>query len=428
MVRFVTAAWLLAAGFCSNATPISAQEWTRFRGPNGTGESEATTIPASWTDEDYNWTVELPGVGHSCPVLWDNRLFILSADPQTATRHALCYDADTGEKLWRHDFASQPHGLHKMSSYASSTPAVDQDHVYFAWADPRNLNLLAYTHAGELVWKKELGPWLGQHGFGSSPMLIEDLVVLSNSQEDKKGGPGAEGLPESSMLAFDRRTGEERWRTLRKTDHVTYSVPAVFQPQNGPAQLVNTSSGNGMYALDPKSGEELWSATVFNKRTVSSPVVKGDLIFGSNGSGGGGNYVTAVRSDGKQASLAYQIDNQAPYVPCVVARDDLLFLVGDAGIAACLDLPTGNVHWRKRIGGNFQSSPVRAADKLICLSTDGEVVVLSASDKYEELGRVKLSEGSRSTPAIARGCLYLRTFSRLMSVGGKDAKTALRSP
>ena len=428
MLRFFTAMILLSAALVDLASTAHAQEWPRFRGPNGTGESEIATIPPTWTDDDYNWTVDLPGIGHSCPILWGNRLFILSADQQTATRHALCYDADTGEKLWRHDFASLPHNLHKLSSYASSTPAADADHVYFAWADPANLNLLTFTHDGELVWKKELGPWFGQHGFGSSPMLIDDLVILSNSQEAKQGGKPVEILPESSMLAFDRLTGEERWRTPRQTDHVTYSVPAVFQPADGPPLLVNTSTGNGLYALDPKTGEEVWSAAVFNKRTVSSPLVKGNLIFGSNGSGGGGNFVTAVRSDGKAAELAYQVNDQAPYVPCVVARDNLLFLISDAGVAACLDLPTGKVHWRKRIGGNYQGSPVRAADKIICPNADGEVVILAASDKFAELGRVKLPEGTRSTPAVARGCLYLRTFSHLMSIGGDHAKTALKAP
>lgn len=427
MTRFATVAWLLAAGILSDPVAAAEQEWPRFRGPNGTGENEATTIPATWTDDDYNWTVALPGMGNSSPVLWDNHLYVLSADPETATRHVLCFDADSGEKLWRHDFTSKPHNLHKMSSYASSTPAADENHVYVAWSEPANLTLIAFTHAGDQVWKKDLGPWFGQHGFGTSPMLFGDLVILSNSQEAKNGGQAVDIVPESSMLAFDRRTGEERWRTPRITDNITYSVPAIFQPKNGPPQLVNTSTGNGMYALDPKTGKELWSNVVFNKRTVSSPLVKGELIIGSNGSGGGGNYVTAVRSDGQHTEVAYQVNEQAPYVPTVVARGDLLFLVGDAGVAACVDLPTGRVHWRKRIGGTYHSSPVRAADKIFCLSVDGEVVVLAARDEFEELGRVKLSEGSRATPAVARGCLYLRTASHLMSVGGKSSKTALKS-
>ena len=158
---------------------------------------------------------------------------------------------------------------------------------------------------------------------------------------------------------------------------------------------------------------------VFDKRTVSSPVVKGDLIFGSTGSGAGGSYVTAVRSDGKQAEIAFQIKIQAPYVPSVVARDDLLFLISDAGMATCVDLTSGEVYWRKRIGGNYQASPVRVVDKIYCVSAEGEVVVLAANKEFEEISRMSLGEGSRSVPAIAGGRMYLRTFSKLMSIGGK---------
>lgn len=414
----------LAAGLLGLAEPGFAQEWTRFRGPNGSGESE-TKIPAKWEDGDYNWAIKLPGYGISSPSLWDHFLFILSADPETAKRYVLCYDADTGVEIWKREFESTFHHVHKMSSFASSTPAVDDERVYVAWSAPESLTLMAFTHTGDLVWKKDLGPWLGQHGFGTSPILFEDLLFLSNTQELKDKDKATGIPPESSLMAFDRRTGEQRWRIPRKTDSVTYSVPAIFEPKEGPPQLVNTSTGSGMYAVDPHTGKEIWSTVVFNKRTVSSPVIRGNLIFGSNGSGGGGNYVAAVRTDGKQAELAYQVDTQAPYVPTVVARGDLLFLIGDAGVATCLDIPTGEVHWRERIGGNYQGSPVRAADKIYAVSVDGEVVVLAADKKFEELGRVALPEGSRSTPAIARGQLYIRTFSRLMSIGGKGSKTAL---
>lgn len=395
-----------------------AQEWTRFRGPNGTGESEAT-IPATWTVDDYNWRIALPGRANSSPVLWGSRLFVMSADPETATRYVLCIDAETGKELWKRDYPSTPHHLHTMSSYASCTPAVDADRVYVAWSTPASVTFMALTHTGEVAWKNDLGPWLSQHGFGTSPMIFEDLVILSNSQEPKDGPKAAEEVPKSYVMAFDRQTGEERWRTLRKTDNVAYSVPAVFRPKEGAPQLVNLSTGSGMYALDPHTGEELWSTAVFDKRTVSSPVVKGDLIFGSTGSGGGGNYMAAVRSTGKQAEVAFKVDTQAPYVPTVVARDDLLFLLGDAGIASCVDLQSGKVHWRKRIGGTYSGSPVRAADKFYCVSTDGEVVVLAAKTEFAELGRVSLGEGSRSTPAIAGGKMYFRTYSHLMSIGGK---------
>lgn len=398
------------------------QEWTRFRGPNGTGESEATTVPARWTEDDYNWFTKLPGTGNSSPVLWGDKLFILSGDPQTATRYVLCIDSRKGTEIWRREFPSEPHHLHTMSSYASSTPAVDKDMVFVAWSTPASLTLMAMTHAGETIWQKDLGPWTGQHGFGTSPVLFEDLVILSNSQEDPKRGKPLDRLPDSYLMAFDRNTGEERWRIQRITDNSTYSVPAIFQPKAGPAQLVNTSTGSGMYSIDPRTGKELWSTIVFDKRTVSSPVVKGDIIFGSTGSGGGGSYVTGVRSDGQKAEIAFQVKTQAPYVPTVVAKDDLLFLISDAGIATCVDIHTGETHWRNRIGGNYQSSPVRIADKIYCLSVEGEMVVLAASKDFEELGRNPLGEGSRATPAVANGSLFIRTFSTLRSIGGAKAE------
>lgn len=417
MIRSVLVAILLSASLTAIAT---AQEWSRFRGPNGSGESDVSTIPASWTEADYNWSVPLPGYGISSPSLWGNLLFILSADPENATRYVLCFDADSGKKLWQKDHPSTPHSIHKMSSFASSTPAVDEERVYVAWSAPESLTLMAMTHTGDVVWKNDLGPWLGQHGFGTSPILFEDLVILSNFQELKDKDKNSEvPKPKSFVMAFDRQTGEERWRTERKTDSVAYSVPAIFESPTGAPQLVNTSTSSGMYALDPKTGKELWSTVVFDKRTVSSPLIKGDLIFGSTGSGGGGSYVTAVRTDGVKAEVAYKIDEQAPYVPTSVARGDLLFLLSDAGIAACFDLKTGDLHWRKRIGGNYQGSPIRVADKFYCASVDGEMVVLAADKEFAELGRIPLGEGTRSTPAVARNQMFIRTFSKLMSIGGK---------
>jgi outer membrane protein assembly factor BamB len=375
-----------------------------------------------WTSNDYNWKIKLPGVGHSSPVLWGNRLYILSADPDTASRFVLCYDATNGRPIWERKFESSAHHLHKQSSFASSTPAVDADRVYVAWSTPAKTTLMALSHDGQPLWDRDLGTWASQHGFGTSPMIIDDMVVVSKSQEAKDGPVELETAPESFMMAFDRKTGDERWRTPRQTINVAYSVPAVFQPKNGPKQLVCTSSGEGIFSLDPKNGEELWSDTVFDKRTVSSPLVKGDMIFGSTGSGGGGNYLVAVRSDGGKPTLAYKVTNQAPYVPTSVVRGNLLFLMSDGGIASCLDITTGEAHWRERIGGNYSSSLVRAADKVIAVSMDGEVVVLAAEKEFKELGRVSLGEGCRSTPAIANGCLYLRTFSHLMSIGGKTTK------
>jgi outer membrane protein assembly factor BamB len=404
--------------FWSWLSPVHAQEWTRFRGPNGAGRSEAKSLPAVWTAADYHWKVELPGRGHSSPVLWGDRLFVLNADPENATRFVLCYSATGGQLLWRRDYASEPHHLHDRNTYASSTPAVDAQRVYVAWSTPKKITFLALDHQGQEVWNLDLGPWTSQHGFGTSPMLFEDLVILSNNQQAEELDAG-QTPGESYLIAVEARTGKERWRTPRVSIRVCYSTPCIYQGPDGLPELVCTSTAEGVYSLDPRTGREKWRrADAFAMRVVSSPLVAEGLIFGSTGSGGGGNTLVAVRPY-PRPEIVYTVKKTAPYVPCAVAQDGLLFLFYDRGIASCLDLATGAVHWQERLGDGFSGSPVIADGKVYCIADNGTVYVLAAAAQYQLLGQNPLGEPTRSTPAIAGGRLYFRTLSHLFSVGGK---------
>jgi outer membrane protein assembly factor BamB len=397
----------------------AAQEWTRFRGPNGTGESETSTIPASWTEKDLNWKIELPGVGHSSPVLWGQKLFLLSADPQTATRYVLCLNAADGKQIWRRDYPGVTHHLHVNSSFASVTPAVDAERVYVAWSDPDFTRLMALDHSGNELWTINLGSWISQHGFGCSPMLYQDLVVLNCSQEDSNR-PGDPKPKESFVVAVESSTGKIRWRTERAINSASYSVPSVRKNEAGRDELLCCTQGEGIFALDPTSGKENWSLPVFTMRTVSSPLFVGGLIFGTTGKGAGGHYVVALKP-GSEPKVEYEIRQNAPYVSTPVCRGNLVFLFEDRqGHVSCIDAPTGKVLWFKpRVGTMFFGSPVRAGDKLFCVDTAGTLVCLAAESEFKELGRVELGELCRSTPAIANGRMYVRTVSHLLSVGGK---------
>src|SRR4029079_491457 len=147
---------------------------------NGSGNSDCNSIPDKWSDSDYNWKIELPGVGHSSPVVWGNTVFVTSADPETGTRIALGVSALNGEILWRRDFPATVHPVHSNNSYASSTPAVDAGQVYVTWATPDEFALLALTHAGSDVWRLNLGPHESHHGFASSPIVVDDKVVIAH--------------------------------------------------------------------------------------------------------------------------------------------------------------------------------------------------------------------------------------------------------
>jgi outer membrane protein assembly factor BamB len=290
--------------------------------------------------------------------------------------------------------------------------------VYVAWSDPEHTMLRAFNHRGDEAWAIDLGPWVSQHGFGTSPVVYDDLVIVTSSQEETKRA-GAPQPKESFVVAVEKETGKLRWRTQCGVDTTSYSVPCVRKNDKGADELVFCSTAEGMFALDPKTGRKNWSQPVFKMRTVSSPLAIDGLVFGTTGSGGGGNYVVALRP-GPEPEVAYEVKKEAPYVPTPVARGSLLFLWSDKGIVTCIHAADGKQVWQKRVGGaGYSGSPVRVGDKLYCIDEAGTVVVLAADDTFKEYGRMELKEESRSTPAVADGRMYLRTISHLYSIGGK---------
>jgi outer membrane protein assembly factor BamB len=399
------------------ARPAPAQEWTRFRGPNGSGVSTATTVPVRWTEKDYNWKVELPGVGHSSPVLWGERLFVTSADEKTGTRHVLCLRVRDGERLWSREFVGERLGKHADNSFATATPAVDERHLYVTWGNSKEYLVVALDHDGKEVWRSDLGSFKAGHGFGPSPIVHGDLLIVPSDQD----GP-------SALFALERATGKVRWKAPRRSK-AHYTTPCVYQPAGRAAELVFTSYEHGITAIDPATGRVNWESDVFDKRhietAIGSPVVAGDLVLGTCGWLGVRQEVVAVRpepgDEKPKAREVYRIDRSAPLCTTPLVRGDLLFLWSDGGTVTCADVRTGEVHWRERVPGSYYSSPVCVGDHLYGVSREGEVVVLAAAKRFELVARNALGEGTHSTPAVADGRLYVRTFSHLISLGGKKA-------
>lgn len=389
------------------ATVAQGQEWTRFRGPNGSGISPTTTVPTQWTESDYNWRVSLPGVAHSSPVVWGDKVFVTSAKDDTAERFVLCLSAADGRVLWKRNYPSSAHPKHLRNSFASSTPAVDQDHVYVSWTTPEDYALLAFDHDGREAWHISLGPFVSQHSGGTSPIVYRDMVVLGNDQDGT-----------SFLTAVGCRDGKTVWRAERRSAVVAYSTPCVLEQDKRPAELIFNSEAHGISSIDPYTGHTNWELPVFDKRSVSSPIIAAGLVFGTCGSGGGGGWVAAVKP-GLEPKLAYKLTDAAPYVPTLLAKGELLFMWSDKGVVSCMRAASGEKIWRERVGGNYSGSPVCAGNHLYCIAEDGTVVVLAASEKYELVSRNPLGEDSRSTPAISGGRMYLRTYSHLVSIGGK---------
>jgi outer membrane protein assembly factor BamB len=398
---------LAATLLLASSVATAGENWSRFRGPNGRGVAAGISFPATWTADDYDWKVPLPGKGHSSPVGWGDRLFVTTGDQESGELALVALDAKSGKSLWEKRFKSVPHHLHAANSYASSTPAVDSARVYITWASPDSLKVAALTHDGEEAWQRELGSLEYKHGFGGSPAVVEDLVIVAN-----------DNLGESFVTALDAETGKPRWRRERAAGTESYATPAVWQAENGTTQIVVHSTEEGMAGLAPADGSTVWQlAEVFPVRCVGSPLVAGGLILGGSGEGGNGKSFTAVKppaTAGGEATVAYQLSKSLPQVPTPVATDELLFVWSDRGVVSCYDLATGKQHWMERVGGNYYGSPVIAGDKLYCIAADGEVVVLAADKEYKLLGRNDLGEASHATPIVHGGKMFLRTETALI--------------
>ena len=412
MIRRLRVVWPLLVLLVGSSSLV-AQEWARFRGPNGAGQSNLTTIPAAWEADDYLWKVKLPGSGNSSPVLWGDRIFLTSGSADDATRHVLCLSARNGQLLWRRDFPSTVHHLHVQNTFASSTPAVDAKRVYCAWSTLEEITLLALDHDGNEVWRANLGTFTGQHGFGTSPILYRDMVIITNDQDG-----------DSSLIAVDAAHGNVRWQVPRKVlmdQNATYAAPCILKRPGAADQMIVCGRSHGVTSIDPTNGTTNWELPALPRRAVSSPIIVEGLVLATSGNGGGQNTMVAIRppvSDSDEPKVAYQTDSStAPYVPTMVANGNLVFLWSDRGIVTCIDAPTGEVHWRQRVGGNYYSSPVRVAQRIYGVSLEGEVVALAASSEYKLLGRSSLGETTRATPAVAVGRMFLRTESHLLAVG-----------
>ena len=407
-------------------------EWTRFRGPNGTGISKAKTIPTKWTAKDYNWIIKLPGTGSSSPVIWKKQLFLTCNDLKKSIRTVLCLNAQDGKTLWRRDYPYTGYRVHRDNDFASATPTVDEDGVVVVWSMPKQLLMLALNLKGEEVWRKDLGPYVSIHGSASSPIIVGDLVILANDQMNpqvmKRFLPkDASMVPEKSFLiAIDRKTGKTRWKVERRTVLAGYSTPCVRQTGGAP-ELVFSSTGHGMTGVDLLSGKVNWEIKgILRSRVVGSPQLYKDLVFGSHGSGLSAQRFVAVRAPraggAKEPVVAYNVYQSPPLVPSCLVKDDLLFLWTDSGIVSCLDAQTGKQHWRERVGGSYYSSPIWIDGHLYCTSKAGEVVVIAATKEFKIIAKVPLGEKCFAVPSVAGGIMYQRTQTQLFSLGGKPKK------
>ncbi len=403
-------AWLIVlVVLCGSA---AGQEWTRFRGPDGSGIGKGESIPVSFTEADYVWKVKLPGSGHSSPALWGDRVFLTCTQDARKQREVVCLDATSGKQLWSTKMPFTPYRHNRQNSFAACTPAVDAERVYVNWVSGGTFIALALDHKGKTLWRREMGGFKAKHGAGASPIALGGRMIVNN-----------ENMQTSFLAGLDGKTGKPVWQIKLRGRMTSYITPAVYRPKGGDPEVVFVGESKGMTGVDPASGAVKWqSEKLFTIKSVSSPVVAGGVIFATAGQGGAGRQSAAVRPGDKQAgrkaTVAWKLDRDLPYVPTPIAVGEHLYILSDAGMMTCVVSATGKQVWQESLGARFYASPVSVNGRIYVVTRSGEMIVLKAGAEYKVLAKSALGEKSDATPAIANGRMYIRTLNHLICIGG----------
>jgi outer membrane protein assembly factor BamB len=403
---------------CLSTAAAAGEAWPRWRGPEGAGQGGEASFPVEWGPGDWAWTAPLPGTGHASPVVWKGHIYTASADEDARRRFVSCHALADGSTLWIRELPGPIDPHHAQNSSASGSVAIDARGVYWTWGTGDGLRVEAFSHDGEPRWHADLGPFTAQHGFGATPAICRDLLIVADDQD----GP-------SGVVALDTATGRERWRLPRESAKAGYATPLVLERGAQPPVVILTSMAHGISGIEGTTGRLLWERKCLPKRAVSSPIIAGHLAIGTSGDGGGDNLLVALRLPGgggadavedrppAEPEIAYTLYRSvAPYVPTPLCAGGLLYLWGDRGVVTCVRAATGETVWRGRVGGNYSASPIVVGDTIRNISADGEAVAIRAGETFEVLGRTDLGESCRATPAVVGSRMVFRTAGRLFAL------------
>jgi len=431
----------LVTPFVLIVATVHAQDWPSFRGAHASGVGIGAHPPTSWDvgrSTNVAWQIGIPGLGHSSPIVWGDRVYLTSAiaesqaaqtvavgdsdkagiDPandQVPHRWQLfALDRATGKAVWsRTVHQGVPRAKrHVKSSHASATPATNGK-VIVAMFDSEGL--FAFDANGTELWHKDLGKLaLGladdptyEWGPASSPVIHGDTVLVQNDR-----------YQDSFLLALDLTTGRELWRSPRD-ELPSWATPLVHD-QAGRLTIV-TSSPRFFRGLDFATGRERWRiADPDGQVKVSTPVAAGELAIATGGYPAAGRPILAIRAvDG---SIAWRHERGSPYTSTPLVYDGLLYIVTDNGILSAYQLADGVRVYQQRlppVAGTFSASPVAADGRIYLASEDGQVFVVRAGRSYALLATNDMKEVCMATPAISGDLLLIRTKTRLYALRGK---------
>jgi hypothetical protein len=407
---------LRALALASLASAASAEDWPQWRGPLADGTSRAANVPTAWgRDRGRCWSVDLPGEGHSSPVVSGQSVFVTAALGSGHERALLRLDAATGAVRWSRTVARSRdlESLHSENSHVSSTPATDGRAVYTSNYESGRAHVAAVDYEGRVLWSVTPLAYRSEHGYHHNPLLVDGQVVLSFDQ-----------LAEAAVLALDVSTGRPRWRVALPNDDCSNVAP--FPARAGGRTLVVTVGNDATRAIDPRDGRVVWKADGPRRYCVAGVAFGSGLLFVNGGYPD--RRSLAFRLDGPNGQApAWESRRGTPYVPSPVYHEGHFYAVNDAGLATAWDAASGAVRWQERLGGRHRASLVLAERRLYATDDAGVTTVFEASpERYRPLARNEIGEPVYATPAVTDGRLFIRTKGRLHAVGECPAAGAGR--
>lgn len=389
----------LALGVLPALPAAPGKDWPAWRGPTADGQAALDqTPPTTWSETEHVlWRSPIRGRGHSSPIVVGDRVYLTTADPARQEQIVVALDRASGKPAWEtvvHRGNLDTAG-HRNTSQASSTAAWDGERLYVNFLNEKAIHTTALDASGRIVWTQRVAEYVTHQGFGASPVVHGDTVLVS---ADHKGGGKISGL--------DRRTGRIVWQQARPKI-ANYTTPAVITV-GGRTQAV-LAGCNLVSSFEPATGKKLWEIEGATEECVVTAVTDGKRIF--VGGGYPKNHTMAVEADGS-GKVAWQNGTRV-YVPSMLVRDGHVYAVLDGGLAVCWKSDTGQELWKERLGGDFYASPVMVGRRIYATNLRGVTFVFEATpEKFTLLSQNTLGEEGFASPAICGGRIYLRAATK----------------
>jgi outer membrane protein assembly factor BamB len=401
---------LIAAACVGIGLAARASDWPQWRGPTGLSYCDETDLPLTWggkNNENIVWKVDLPKSNnpYSSPIVWRGKVFITITRDKPVEHHVICYQASDGKLLWDTPVEPGPWILTDLrGGYGAPTPCTDGERVYAVFG---SAVIAALDFNGKLVWRKPLARYDFDVAMGSSPILYKDTVILLCDQTKRN----------SSLIAYDGRTGQVKWEEMRPTVGFAHCTP-ILAKVNGADQMIIGAS-NALQGVDPTSGKLIWWCA--NSGDTSSPAFGAGITYCDSGRGNAG---VAVDPTGKGDVTATHLKWKSPIIPeglsSPIIVGDLLYRLHSPDVLRCFKAATGEqVYSQKLPGIDTRVSPIATPDGRLYFAGPGKSYVIKAGPQFEVLATSDLGDGNPASAAISNGRICLKGNRALYCIGKK---------